>query len=167
MEKKITLNELVRNEANRKNGNFMGSYGVHHKICKELVELSDKHSFPMGVLVYIGIGTNAHRPIVFEGRYSKLNRDKVEKVIKLCKIFSKKFGDSYYTNDKVVHALSRYYDVNGGNELKFRQIVNSCNIDFKTIKISTAKQLAKILFDKEATYSNGGYIVSVSKPLMK
>ncbi len=169
MEKK-TLNDLVREEAKKNVGkyNFVKDKELrvlHHNICKRLVELSDKHNFPMGVLVYIAIGTNAHRPCVFEKGYAKLDEQKTERVIALCDIFAKKFGEGTRTNDRLVHAVSRYVDLCGGGTLKFKQLVNALSAkEFNMRKIKTAKELAKLLCGDEAEYSKGGYIVTINKP---
>ena len=169
MEKK-TLNDLVREEAKKNVGryNFVKdkeSRVIHHNICKKLVELSDTHNFPMGVLVYIAIGTNTHRPCVFEKGYIRINEQKAERVIALCDIFAKKIGENTRTNDRLVHAVSRYVDLCGGGVLKFKQLVNSMSEkDFNMRKIKTAKDLAKLLCGDEAEYSKGGYIVTVNKP---
>lgn len=169
MEKK-TLNDLVREEAKKNVSRYnfakdKASKILHHNICKRLVEIADTYNFPMGVLVYIAIGTNAHRPCVFEKGYMKIHEQKIERVIALCDIFAKKFGEETRTNDKLVHAVSRYVDLCGGGVLKFRQLVNAMSDkDFNMRKIKTAKELAKLLCGDEAEYSKGGYIVTVNKP---
>lgn len=169
MEKK-TLNDLVREEAKKNVSRYNFSKDkelkiLHHNICKKLVEISDANNFPMGVLVYIAIGTNAHRPCVFEKGYMRINEQKTERVIALCDIFAKKFGEETRTNDRLVHAVSRYVDLCGGGVLKFRQLVNSMSDkNFNMRKIKTAKELAKMLCGDEAEYSKGGYIVTVNKP---
>lgn len=169
MEKK-TLNDLVREEAKKNVSRYNFAKDkelkiLHHNICKKLVEISDNNNFPMGVLVYIAIGTNAHRPCVFEKGYTRINEQKTERVIALCDIFAKKFGEETRTNDRLVHAVRRYVDLCGGCVLKFRQLVNSMSDkDFNMRKIKTAKQLAKLLCGDEAEYSKGGYIVTVNKP---
>lgn len=168
MENKMTLNEMVRAEAikNVSRYNFhprKAEMLVHHNVCKSLVNLADKHNFPMGVLVYIAVGTNAHRPIVFEKGYTKCDVEKAEKIISLCEIFAKKFGENTRTNDRLVHAVCRYVDRCGGGVLKFRQLCNA--LDAKTFVMpKTAKELAEILCGKEAIYSNGGYIIKVNAP---
>lgn len=168
MKDTMTLNELVRAEAmkNVSRYNFhprKAEMIAHHNVCKGLVNLADKHDFPMGVLVYIAVGTNAHRPCVFEKGYRKIDVEKAEKVIALCEIFAKRFGANTRTNDRLVHAVSRYVDRCGGGVLKFRQLCNA--MDVNTFKMpSTAKKLAELLCGKEAVYSNGGYIVKVNAP---
>ena len=164
-----TLNDLVREEAKKNVGcyNFCKNKEmriIHHNICKRLVEIADEQKIPMGVLVYVAIGTNAHRPIVFSKGYLKVDEKKVERVFALCEIFAKKFGANTRTNDKVVHAISRYVDYNGGT-LKFKQLVNALDEkEFSMKRIKTAKELAKLLCGEEAEYSKGGYITTIAKP---
>lgn len=166
---KKTLNDLVREEAQKNVGcyNFCKDKAIrvnHHNVCKRLVEIADEKNIPMGVLVYVAIGTNAHRPIVFHKGYTKVDEQKVERVFALCDIFAKKFGANTRTNDKVVHAISRYVDYKGGT-LKFKQLVNALEEkEFSMKHIKTAKELAKLLCGEEAEYSKGGYITTIAKP---
>lgn len=166
---KKTLNDLVREEAQKNVGcyNFCKDKAIrinHHNVCKRLVEIADEKNIPMGVLVYVAVGTNAHRPIVFNKGYYKVDEQKVERVFALCEIFAKKFGANTRTNDKVVHAISRYVDYKGGT-LKFKQLVNALEEkEFSMKRIKTAKELAKLLCGEEAEYSNGGYITLINKP---
>lgn len=167
---KKSLNDLVRAEAVKNVGQYNFAKNreqkiLHHNICKQLVELADKHHFPITVLVYIAVGTNAHRMYVFERGYQTIKVQKAERIIALCDIFAKKFGENTRTNDKLVHAVSRYVDICGGGVLKFKQLVNALDVDALNMrKIKTAKDLAKILCGKEAEYSKGGYIVTINKP---
>ena len=163
-----TLNQLVREEALKNKGiyNFhkqKESMRMHNDVCKGLVKLADEHNFPMGVLVYVAVGTNAHRPCVFQKGYSKLNYKKAEHVIKMANIVAKILGEKYRTNDKIIHTLSRYYDLNkcsGINLLKERLHL----IDpIKLQRMKTAKEFANILFGDVAEYSKGGYIVVTKK----
>ena len=152
----MTLRDLIYAEARK--SSFENE--THHKVCKELVKLSEENNFPMGVLVYIAVGTSAHKPSVFEKGYTKINMDKAVNVIKLCNIFAHKYGAKYATNDKVVHTMSRYYEV-GGSKNKLRKIVNASTIDFKEMKIDTAKKLMGILFKDHADFSDKGYILGL------
>lgn len=162
------LESLIREEAKKNLNSFnnleMLKFHQHNQICKKLVELSDNHNYPMTQLVYIAIGKNAHRPIVFEKGYVKIDEEKVELFMKLCEVFAKKFGSNWRTNAFLCHTIDRYLEITKHRkELKFRQLVNTCDIDFNTIKYKTAKQLAKDFFGREAEYSNGGYIVSINE----
>lgn len=163
-----TLNDLIREEAKKNVSRYnfhprKAEMLNHNSICRQLVSLADKHNFPMGVLVYIAVGTNAHRPCVFEQGYKRIEVEKAEKIIALCEIFAKRFGENTRTNDRLVHAVCRYVDKCGGGVLKFRQLCNS--LDAKTFEMpKTAKALAELLCGKEAIYSNGGYIIKVNAP---
>ena len=158
---KMTLNVLVRNEAaNAVVDNTNALAVLHHSICKDLVEIADREQFPMGVLVYIAVGTSAHKPMVFNKGYKTINKRKAISVISMCKLFANKFGDKYRTNDKVVHMMSRYYEI-GGSKNKLRSIIDHCEVDMAKQKFDTAKVLSKLLFEKDAEFSKGGYIVGV------
>lgn len=165
----MKLNDLIREEAKKNVGiyNFSKckeSKVRHHNVCKELVELADTHNFPMTLILYIAVGTNAHRKHVFEKGYYSLNRKKAEEVIKLCEVFAKKFGEKARTNDKVVHMISRYYDYMGKKPLMFKQFCN--NVDKTTFALkdfTQARELAKAIFGKNAVYSKGGYFTEINE----
>lgn len=162
-----TLNDYIRTEAKKNIGiyNFCSdkeNKRTHNQICKQLVKLADENNFPMGVLVYFAVGTNAHRLNVFERGYRTINIKKALQVIKLCEVFGKKFGENCRTNDKVVHMIARYYDVMNGKPQMFKQFCN--NVDKSTFNIKNIKQsreLAKLIFGKYATYSEGGYFTNI------
>ena len=112
---KETLSKRVENIAT----NWLPSYNLkqnadkklHYNICKKLHQLSTEHDFPMGVLVYIAVGTNAHRTPIFEQGYKTLNEKKALTIIKWCEQFAKYHRNpSFRTYDRVVHALSKFYD---------------------------------------------------------
>lgn len=161
-----TLNDLIREEAaknvgiyNFKKQPFRDMCRKHNNICKQLVKLADENNIPMGVLVYIAIGTNAHRPMVFMKCYNHIDVKKAETIIHMANIVGKILGEKYRTNDKVIHALSRYYEVHKNkpmyNLLKERLYL----IDkIKLGKMKTAKEFSKMLFSDMAEYSKGGYI---------
>lgn len=158
MEKKNpTLLELIQAEAKRK---IRSTKNVHHNVCKELISYMETSGFPITVLVYIGVGTNAHRPMVFEKGYAKFDKERTDKVIKFCNIFAKKFGEQYRTNALVAHGICRYIDMNG-SERKFREFVK--NADFQMKGIKTAKELMNKLCGDNVEYSKSGYIVEVKK----
>lgn len=154
--KKKKLNDLIREVAAKNECNN----DLHHEICKKLVELSDRYDFPMGVLVYIAVGTSAHKSKVFEKGYSKINEQKAIAVISICKLFANKFGTDFRKNDKVVHMFSRYYDI-GGSKNKLRHIIDNANIDMSKQKFDTTKVLSKLLFGDNAEFSKSGYIIGI------
>ena len=165
----MTLNELVREEAalspNRynlvKNEGLREIKKMHNAICKQLVQIADEHKFPMGVLVYIAVSTNAHRPCNFEKCYRSIDTKKALAVIAMAQAVADVLGDKYRTNDKIVHALSRYYDVlplkDKENLELFKKRMESFDKD-KLKKMFIAKDFAKVLFGKDAEYTKGGYL---------
>lgn len=163
-EKKLgKLETLIREEA-RKENVVVNDFKMmqHNTICKELVRLADANNYPMTQLVYVAIGKNAHRPMVFEEGYKKIDVEKTELMLKLADVFAKKFGNNWRTNGFLCHMIDRYLEITKHRkELKFRQLVNTCDIDFNRIKIDQAKKLANIFFGNEAEYSKSGYIVSI------
>lgn len=135
----------------------------HNEICKKLISLAEKHSYPITQVVYVAVGKNAHRPNVFENGYKKIDIERFEQVIKLCDVFAKKFGTKWRNNGFLCHTIDRYLTITKHRkELKFRQLVNDCNIDFNTIKYKTAKQFAKDFFGSQAVYNDNGYIIEVN-----
>jgi hypothetical protein len=163
------LNDLIREEAKKNVGryNFCEDKEQkvrHNMICKRLVQLADYHKFPMTLMLYVAVGTNAHRKPIFERGYRNINVDKVEQVVKLADVFAKKFGDKARTNDKVIHMISRYYDNMGGKPLMFKQFCNNVDkSDFNIKSFNQAKELAKAIFGKYAVYSKGGYFTDINK----
>lgn len=134
----------------------------HNQVCKELVKLYDKHNYPMTQLVYIGVGKNAHQIQVFEKGFNDIDSEKIELVIKLSDVFANKFGKKWRNNAFLCHTIDRYLSITKHRkELKFRQIVNACKVNFDTISYKTAKQFARDLFGNDAVYNNNGYIVEV------
>lgn len=166
---KLTLNDLVRKEASKNVGcyNFVRDVNekerkrTHNKVCKDLVAFADKYNFPMGVLVYVGVSTSAHKPSVFEKGYKKFDLKKAEAVEKLCTIFAEKYGEKYRTKDLLVHACDRYYKLNGGKVKLFKQFVKDMPENFTFKGIDQSKKLAKAIFGDKAIYTNSGYIASV------
>lgn len=173
---RITLDEMIREEAKRNIGRYNLIKKVserefkinHHNICKKLVEYSDSHDkFPMTLLVYIAVGRNAHRKYVFEKGYTNFDVKTADRVLYLADIFAKKFGEKTRTNDRLIHAIFRYVHKCDGGVLKFKQMVNSLydiDPDFSMKSISTAKALSQLLYADDAVFSPKGYIIEVSNP---
>lgn len=171
MTDRITLADLIQREAEKNESHYnLRQYAkvkeqklMHHNICKELVNLSVKHGIPMGVLVYIAVGTSAHKPSVFEQGYKVINVDKAEKIINLCRIFGERFGERYTFNDKVVHACAKYYDVHNGRVGDWRTICKRVDKDKVNMpKIKRAQDLLKLLCGDLAEYSKVGRVVSIN-----
>lgn len=156
-EKKVTLFDLISNEAKRR---IKSEKNIHHNVCKQLMEYHQSSGFPITVLVYIAVGTNAHRPMVFEKGYQRFDKERLDKTIKYCTIFSKKYGEQYRTNALVAHGICRYLDMNG-SERKFRELVKQSDFEMKGIK--TAKEFMNKLCGDKAEYSKSGYIVKIVK----
>jgi len=156
-EKKVTLFDLISNEAKRR---IKSEKNIHHNVCKQLMEYHQSSGFPITVLVYIAVGTNAHRPMVFEKGYQRFDKERLDKAIKYCTIFSKKYGEQYRTNAIVAHGICRYLDMNG-SERKFRELVKQSDFEMKGIK--TAKEFMNKLCGDKAEYSKSGYIVKIVK----
>ena len=152
------LNILIREEASR-NSNGDNLKELHNHICNELVNYADSKYFPMGVLVYIAVGTSAHKQKVFDKGYLSFDEYKVNHVINMCDMFAHKFGDKFRTNDKVVHALSRFYSI-GGREKRLESILSKSDIDLSAIKFDSAKKLINIIFKDFVEFSDKGYMVS-------
>lgn len=135
---------------------------LHHNVCKELVSLSDKYNFPMGVLVYIAVGTDAHKTPVFEGGYKKINVEKAEKVIELCDLISTSFNlKGLRTNGNIVHACDRFYKL-GGTKEKLQALINGIKEeDIKTAMNINAKTVTKLLFSS-LKLNEKGYLESVT-----
>ena len=158
MEKKNpTLLELISKEANRR---IKSEKNIHHNVCKQLMEYHQSSGFPITILVYIAVGTNAHRPMVFEKGYQRFDKERLDKAIKYCTIFGKKYGEQYRTNALVAHGICRYIDMQGG-ERKFRELVKQAEFEMKGIK--TAKEFMNKLCGDKAEYSKSGYIVKIIK----
>lgn len=171
MENRITLADLIQREAEQNESRYnLRQYAkvkeqkmLHHNICKELVSLSTKHNMPMGVLVYIAVGTSAHKPSVFERGYTAIHTDKAEKIINLCRIFGERFGEKYTFNDKVVHACAKYYEVNQGRVGDWRTICKRADKEKIVMpKIKRAQDLLKLLCGDMAEYSKVGRVVSIN-----
>ena len=156
-EKKVTLLDLISNEAKRR---IKSEKNIHHNVSKQLMEYHQSSGFPITVLVYIAVGTNAHRPMVFEKGYQRFDKERLDKAIKYCTIFSKKYGEQYRTNALVAHGICRYLDMNG-SERKFRELVKQSDFEMKGIK--TAKEFMNKLCGDKAEYSKSGYIVKIVK----
>lgn len=118
MSERVTLNELVRENAN---GRLLGQLAMpsfetaretHIGVCKELVALSDKWGgFPMTCLVYFAIGKEAHKKNALAKGYKKINSKKANTIIKWMALVAKyEKQKGYARNANVAHVLSKYYD---------------------------------------------------------
>lgn len=146
------LEEMILAEANRK---LRTKKDIHHNVCVELVELQKACEIPMGYLVYFAIGKNAHRLNIFEQGYKEIQREKAEQIIYYCNAFKKKYGK---LDDKVVHAMTRYYEVSN-NKRKFNELLKASAIE----KYKTATELLALLCKDEAIYNDRGVVIEIKK----
>jgi endonuclease IV len=117
---------------------------LHYTICKRLNEISKEKKFPMSVLVYIAIGTNAHRSQVFDMGYKKFDEKKALTIIKWCELFAKHFNNpSLRTNDNVVHALAKIYDKYSNKSTHFKSLLNK--LDKTKLDFNNTKKLYNLL----------------------
>jgi hypothetical protein len=168
---KKNLDCLIREESALKCGKYnLRQYAnnpqkIHHDMCRKLVELADNNNMPMGVLVYIAVGTSAHKSDVFAKGYKKINVPKAEGIINLCKIFGNRFGVQHTFNDKVVHACAKFYEVASGvpnYPQVWQNIIDKTPIDgIQMNKVKRATDLLKKLCGDSATYSSVGRVKSI------
>lgn len=171
MSKKLAI--LVSDECKANVGkyNFVKDKEVrvrHHNVCKELQAFADESGFPIGVLVYIGVGTDAHKSSAFEKGYKKFNLAKAKRVVKMCKIFAERMGgnEKMAHCDKLVHAVCRFDDLfaDQGKIGFFRERVNMLpkpnkGEKFKMTRFATAKEVARAIFGDSVGYNKCGYII--------
>ena len=140
------MNDKLKDRVLNIASNWQGSYNLkqnankklHYTICKRLNEISKEKKFPMSVLVYIAIGSNAHRKQVFEMGYKRFDEKKALTIIKWCELFAKHLKNpSLRTNDKVVHTLAKVYDKYSKKSTDFKVLLNKLdktNLDFNKTK---------------------------------
>lgn len=119
---------------------------THYMICKKLHQMSVEYKFPMGVLVYIAVGTNAHRMGIFEQGYNNLNEKKALTIIKWCEQFAKYHNNpSFRTHDKVVHTLSKFYDKYSSKTKDFNSLLKQMNKCYTSKTLGNTKELYNLL----------------------
>lgn len=157
------LEQLIVAEANKTiNDNEKESVKLHNKICKDIVRCMEKYNIPIGTIIYTSVGTSAHKPHIFHKGYLRFDEKRLDDVMRLNYIFTKRFGEQWRRREVLIHALCRYIDTAKTNKIdRFKKIVKNCLADLNSIKIDNAKKLNKYLFDKQAEYSNSGYITLV------
>lgn len=142
---KTTLGELITKEANSKpfidwqgkatrdnKGRFVkteeefNAKKTHHDICVKLKHISEVHNnFPLTLLVYFAVSTQAHRQYVFEKGYTSINEKKAEKILKWLEKFAKKAKNpSYATCSNVAHAFAKFYDTFSKQDKDFNKAMN-------------------------------------------
>lgn len=148
------IERLIREEAAKDN------HTTHNAVCKDVVRFAENNNIPMALLLYIAVGTMAHKEEAFNKGYKNFQHEKAASVITLSDLFAKYFNiPSARTNDKVVHCCSRYYTYQGGNITKFQNLLKEKNKDEFALKnFKTAKELAAYLFGDKTEYTQKGYI---------
>lgn len=128
--KKFNLAEQIRKEAMNENP----TNEVHHNICVKLVEIVDGFNsrnskghfcpngfthtkngvikaFPLSFAVYFLVSKEAHKQTTFEKGYTRIDEKKGTEILKMLKFFGEYNGNtSLSRNDKVVHAVTKYYE---------------------------------------------------------
>lgn len=170
MSKKLV--ELVNAECNANVGkyNFAKDKDAricHHNVCKMLQQVANESGFPLTILVYIGIGGDAHKPCVFEKGYKKFNEKRTKRVLKLARIFGEHFGlsETSMHNANLIHAICRYDDLfaDSGKVGFFRSCVNDLpkpNGKFKMTQFKTAKDIGRFIFGDNLKYNERGYFTN-------
>lgn len=117
----------------------------HKEICKKIVQVSDDFKdengkpFPICYIVYFMVGKNAHRLPVFEAGYTKCDEKKARRIISWALAFAKKMGNPKLArNDRVLHALTKYYERVGNKTSDFTDKIKTLSPqpkfnDFKEI----------------------------------
>lgn len=170
MSKKLVDLVTAECKANVGKYNFVKDKEVrvrHHNVCKELQSFADESGFPLTILVYVGIGGDAHKPCVFDKGYKKFDADRTKRVIKLANIFGDHFNLSPTSrhNANLIHAICRYDDLfaNSGKVGFFRSCVNSLpkpNGKFKIAQFRTAKDIGRFIFGENLKYNERGYFIA-------
>ena len=143
---KTTLAELITKEANAKpfmdwqgkatrdnKGHFVkneedfNAKKTHHDICVKLRDLSVAHNnFPLTVLVYFAVSTQAHRQHVFEKGYTAINEKKAEKILKWLEKFAQKGKNpSFATCGNIAHAFAKFYDTFSKQDKDFNKALKA------------------------------------------
>lgn len=148
------IENLIRAEA------LLDNNTEHNKICKEIVSFAERNNVPMALLLYIAVGTTAHKENAFKQGYKVFQHEKATKVMLMSELISKYFNmPSVRTNDRVVHFCSRYYTYQGGNVTNFQNILKTKDKNSFNIKnFKTAKDVGKFFFGDNNDYTDKGYI---------
>lgn len=170
-----TIETLIKNEAKVNVGRYnllkdKTAKVAHHNICKAILGYADEHNAPFGILLYVGVGSDAHKPSAFGRGYKKFDEKRADLVFDLCKAFVKYFGlkgRSAY-NDKLVHSVCRFVDIckKGGvkDKKKIAATFKECletkpkDTEVKLSKFRTAKEFGVFLFGDKLSFNENGYI---------
>ena len=148
------IENLIRAEA------LLNNDTTHNKVCKEIVSFSEQNNVPMALLLYIAVGTMAHKENAFKNGYKAFQHEKATKVMLMSNMIANYFKTpSARTNDKVVHCCSRYYTYQGGNVTNFQNLLKTKpKENFKLKNFKSAKEFGSFLFGNTSTFTDKGYI---------
>ena len=169
MSKKIFT--LVYNESKVNRGRYnickdKAEKLLHHDTCKQAIAFAERTGFPIGIVLYIGVGKDAHKDVAFNKGYKGFNEKKADLIVKMANEFAKHFNASEKMahNDRLVHALCRYVEkLDNRNKLAFyRDCLNKLPKPTKGQKFSikgikTSADMNKFIFGDAVAYneSNG------------
>ena len=69
------IENLIRAEA------LLDNNTEHNKVCKEIVSFAERNNVPMALLLYIAVGTTAHKENAFKQGYKAFQHEKATKVM--------------------------------------------------------------------------------------
>lgn len=150
--KTSTLALLVAEEAKKNVGryNFLPceereAKRLHHNICKKIEEIVKQSGIAVGIIVYLGVGTSAHKKSVFDKGYTKFNEKKVKMIIGWLREFADyNKNPSFYHNDRISHAFSKFYDTYKNRAAMFQKakkdFVKMPKGEYKSNCFTTARQ---------------------------
>jgi len=146
-EKRNTLDMKIRDNAHGINlpETLAGdAREMHIEICQKLVGIADENNkFPMGVLVYVAVGKDAHKTSTFNKGYYRFDENKARTILKWARIFADHSRNNrLFRNSDVIHALVRYYDTTSQSTEDFRGVVDASEHVFHVINFN---QIARIL----------------------
>lgn len=148
------IENLIRAEA------LLNNDTIHNSVCKEIVSFSERNNVPMALLLYIAVGTMAHKENAFNKGYKAFQHEKATNVILMSGMVANYFNTpSARTNDKVVHFCSRYYTYQGGNVTNFQNVLRTKSKEgFNLKNFKSAKEFGNFLFGDCSEFTDKGYI---------
>jgi len=173
MSKKIFTLVFDESKVNRGRYNLVPNKAeklLHHDTCKQVIQFCERTGFPIGIVLYIGVGKDAHKDTAFNNGYKGFNERKAELVVKMALEFARHFGGSEKMahNDRLIHALCRYVEkLDNRNKLAFyRDCLNKLPKPTKGQKFSingikTSADMNKFIFGEACAYNENGRIVGL------
>ena len=65
---------------------------LHHDTCKQAIAFAERTGFPIGIVLYIGVGKDAHKDVAFNKGYKGFNEKKADLVVKMALEFARHFA---------------------------------------------------------------------------